>query len=214
MKTSELISMLASGPVAAGGHVTERRLGAAVAAGAVLSAALVALLLGPRQDMAAAVLLPGFWIKLAFPVGLAMAALAATCRLARPGMALGSAGWFLATPLLVVVALGVAGVLAAPAGSRGALVQGHSAMACLASIVLLALPVGGLTLMALRTLAPTRPSVAGACAGLLAGAVAASVYAFHCDEMAAPFIAVWYLLGIAVPTAIAAALGPRLLRWA
>ena len=35
----------------------------------------------------------------------------------------------------------------------------------------------------------------------------------HCPEPAAPFLAIWYLLGMLVPTAIGAWLGPRLLRW-
>ena len=46
-----------------------------------------------------------------------------------------------------------------------------------------------------------------------AGAAGAFVYCFHCTEEAAPFIAVWYTLGIAVVTAIGALLGRSLLRW-
>ena len=49
--------------------------------------------------------------------------------------------------------------------------------------------------------------------GLLAGALGALVYALHCPEMATPFLAVWYLAGIAIPTALGAVLGPLLLRW-
>ena len=48
---------------------------------------------------------------------------------------------------------------------------------------------------------------------VLAGALGALVYALHCPEMATPFLAVWYLAGIAIPTALGAMLGPRLLRW-
>jgi hypothetical protein len=39
------------------------------------------------------------------------------------------------------------------------------------------------------------------------------VYSLHCPETAAPFVAFWYLLGISIPTAGGALLGPRLLRW-
>jgi len=35
----------------------------------------------------------------------------------------------------------------------------------------------------------------------------------HCPELTAPFIGVWYLLGMLIPTAIGAMLGPRLMRW-
>jgi hypothetical protein len=31
--------------------------------------------------------------------------------------------------------------------------------------------------------------------------------------MTAPFIGVWYLLGMLIPSAVGALLGPRLLRW-
>ena len=61
--------------------------------------------------------------------------------------------------------------------------------------------------------APTRLRLVGASAGLVAGGLAASVYALHCPEMAASFVGFWYVLGMLVPTAAGALLGPRLLRW-
>ena len=68
-------------------------------------------------------------------------------------------------------------------------------------------------LWALRGAAPTRLALTGAGAGLLAGALATLAYALHCPEMAAPFMAVWYVAGMAIPTALGAVLGPRVLRW-
>lgn len=65
----------------------------------------------------------------------------------------------------------------------------------------------------LRGLAPTRLRLAGAAAGFAAGSLGALVYSLHCPELAAPFLAIWYLLGMLIPTAIGAWLGPRLLRW-
>jgi hypothetical protein len=47
----------------------------------------------------------------------------------------------------------------------------------------------------------------------LAGAAGAWVYAFHCDESAAPFVAIWYTLGIALVGALGGMLGQWLLRW-
>jgi len=52
-----------------------------------------------------------------------------------------------------------------------------------------------------------------AAAGLLSGAGGALVYALYCTEMAAPFIGIWYLLGMLIPTALGAMIGPRLLLW-
>ena len=69
------------------------------------------------------------------------------------------------------------------------------------------------SLRALRELAPTRLRLAGAAAGALAGGAGAAVYALHCPEFGAPFLAVWYVLGMALPVAAGAWLGPRVLRW-
>ena len=68
-------------------------------------------------------------------------------------------------------------------------------------------------LVALRGLAPTRPAWAGACAGAMAGAAGAAVYALHCTELAAPFLAIWYVAGMALPGFVGALLGPRILKW-
>jgi hypothetical protein len=78
---------------------------------------------------------------------------------------------------------------------------------------LIALPVFVAALLVLRSLAPTQPALAGAAAGALASGAGAAVYALHCPELGAPFLAVWYVLGMAIPVVLGAALGPRLLRW-
>jgi hypothetical protein len=39
------------------------------------------------------------------------------------------------------------------------------------------------------------------------------VYALHCPEVEAPFLAVWYVGGMALPVLAGAALAHRLLRW-
>ena len=52
-----------------------------------------------------------------------------------------------------------------------------------------------------------------AAAGLAAGAVGALVYTLHCPELEAPFLALWYVLGMLLPAALGAWVGPRLLRW-
>jgi hypothetical protein len=68
-------------------------------------------------------------------------------------------------------------------------------------------------LWALKGLAPTRLALAGAAAGLLSGALGALAYALHCPELAAPFLALWYSLGMLMPAAAGALLGRVLLRW-
>jgi hypothetical protein len=213
MKTEALVSMLARGPVAADPATTERRLGAGTAAGALAVLVIGLIAVGPRPDLASAALHPGFWLKLAFPLTLAIAAFAAACRLARPGVRLGAAGWAMLALVALVLLLAAIVLLRAPTAEAWPLVAGQSALECVAAIVALSLPAFVAAVAALRTLAPTRLAAAGAVAGLLAGAVAATVYALHCDEMAVPFVAAWYGLGMALPAALGAWLGPRVLRW-
>jgi len=96
---------------------------------------------------------------------------------------------------------------------RAVLFLGETAQSCPLLIALLAMPVFVAVVWAMKGLAPTRLRLAGAAAGLLSGAVGAVAYSVHCPEMQAPFIAFWYLLGMLIPTAAGAVLGPRLLRW-
>jgi hypothetical protein len=65
----------------------------------------------------------------------------------------------------------------------------------------------------MRRFAPTRPTLAGAAAGLLSGGLAATVYGLHCQETAIPFVAIFYTLGIVLSTAAGAIIGSRVLRW-
>ncbi len=214
MKTEDLVAMLARGPVAADPRAVERTLAVAAGAGALMAVVLMWGVLGVRPDIAAVVAAPAFWWKLAFPLSLAVVGFAVVARLARPGAGVGGGGPAIALPLVLVWALAAAQWFATPPQERLGIVLGHSAAVCVASVALLALPTLAAACVALRALAPTRLRAAGAAAGLLAGAVAASAYAVHCDEMQAPFIAVWYVLGMALPTALGALLGPRVLRWA
>ena len=65
----------------------------------------------------------------------------------------------------------------------------------------------------MKGLAPTRLALAGAMAGLVSGAGGALLYALYCTEMAAPFLGIWYVLGMSIPAAIGAVVGPWVLRW-
>ena len=104
-------------------------------------------------------------------------------------------------------------LLAAEPAARPSLVLGQTWQDCGYRIAALSAPVFVAVLLAMRGLAPTRLRLAGAAAGLLAGAAGALVYAMHCPELAAPFLAVWYVLGVSIPAALGALIGPRVLRW-
>lgn len=214
MRTEALIDALARGPVAVDARRAARRRTAAIAAAVIVSIAAMLVLLGPRPDLGSAVAQPMFWLKLAFPLLLALPALVAMSRLGRPGEPAGGAWRLLAAILLAVEAAALAVVVLAPAGERETIVAGRTALPCVVGIALLALPILLAAVASLRGMAPTRPRAAGLAAGLVAGSLAAAIYALHCDESTLPFLAVWYVLGISIPGVLAAWSGPRVLRWA
>ncbi len=213
MKTDDLVAMLAAGPVAVPRQAASRRLGLALAIGAPLSLAILLVEYGPRRDLLQALFWPMFWVKLLFPLAIAGAAFVMAQRLARPGVPVRRAWIGAVLPVLVVWALAVVAWFDTPMEGRMPSLMGQSWRICAMSIAVMALPVFAGAMAALRSLAPTRPARAGAAAGALAGGVGAAVYALHCMELTAPFLAVWYVSGIAVPVLVGALLGPRLLRW-
>ncbi len=213
MRTDDLVELLANGDVAVDAHAPARRAAAAFALAIVASFALMAVVLGVQPDLAAEARQPMFWAKAAFALALAVGGFAATHRLARPGVRLGAVPAALAVPLAAMWVLAAVTLLRAAPGERAALFFGETWLSCPFSITLLAAPVFVAVLWALRGFAPTRLALAGAAAGLSAGAAGAAVYTLHCPELAAPFLGFWYVLGMLIPTALGALIGPRVLRW-
>ena len=185
----------------------------AFAAALIGSFVLMAAILGVQPDLAAEARQPMFWAKAAFALGLAAAAFAATHRLARPGVRLGAVPAALVAPLAAMWILAAVVLVRAAPGERAGLFFGQTWLSCPFNITLLAAPVFVAALWALRGFAPTRLGLAGAAAGLAAGAAGAAVYTLHCPELAAPFLGVWYVLGMLIPAALGALIGPRVLRW-
>jgi hypothetical protein len=213
MKTDQLIAVLANGAGGIEPGAVRRRYVAALGWGAFGATLIMAVLLGVRPDLGEAARLPMFWVKLAFPAAILAGGLLAALRLSRPGARLGRAPVAVAAPVFAMWLLGAFVLLAAAPDDRGRLILGFSAATCPFGIALLSVPLFIAALWAMRGLAPTQLALAGGTAGLLAGAGGALVYALYCTEMAAPFIAVWYLLGMLIPAALGVAIGPRVLRW-
>ncbi|ROZ78248.1 NrsF family protein [Ramlibacter sp. WS9] len=213
MKTDDLVAMLATGVTAVPRRAAHRRIGLALLAGVPLSLAILFTGYGLRDDLGQVISLPMFWAKLLFPLCIAVSAFVTVERLARPGVEVRRAWMGLVAPVLVVWAMAVAAWFTAPMEDRIPALLGQSWRTCALSIGLMALPVFVTALLALRGLAPTRPALAGAAAGALAGGVGAAIYALYCIELAAPFLAVWYVIGMMVPVLAGAMLGRWLLRW-
>ena len=198
-------------PVA--GPPVARRLSIGLAAGLALSVTLVGLLLGFRPDMATAYLTTMFWIKLAYVSAIGAIALWAVERLARPGVPTGNLLLWLLVPTAAVAALAVAQLINRPIEVREHLIMGFSAWAAPWRIVAAALPLLLGLAWAVRGLAPTRLVFSGAMVGLAAGGFGAASYAMHCQESTAPFLLIWYSLGVIACGFVGAVLGPRVLRW-
>lgn len=212
MKTDDLIRALAADTATRAPSV-ERWFAIVVVPGLVVSAALFALLLGPRADIAIAMGTFGFWFKYVATLSLALAATWLALRLVRPGVGGGLAALsLLIAPILVgLVAFGE--LSAVDPAMRAAKVTGASWASCLTYIPLLSVPILAAALIALRHGAPSNPALTGAVGGLLAGGFGAAIYAAYCPEDSSLFLATWYTLAIAIVTVAGAVLGARFLRW-
>jgi hypothetical protein len=212
MRTADLIELLARDVRATPPGVVNRRLLAALAAGGVVTLGIVALGLH-CQPLLAAIQQSWFWMKATYTALLMIAGIVMVRRLSTPGARVGIAPFAAMAIVVAMVVLGVAQVLSVAPAARLAMWLGRSWKVCSPLIVLLAIPIYACLIAAVRSLAPTRPTRAGAAAGFVAGALAATLYGLHCPEQAAAFAVTWYTLGIGAATALGAIAGSRLLRW-
>ena len=212
MRTDDLIGQLSANlePVKRG--AAGRLLAGTILIGMIGSAVVMLSVLGLRHDFSSAITSFGMWTKLAYTFAVAVFAFFLVERAGRPGADMSKPALLLALPILSIVLLAIM-QMNAPGADMPKLVMGHSSRVCAVLVILTALPTLAATFWALRQLAPTRLTQAGALAGLFAGGAGAFVYSFHCTEGSAPFIAIWYTLGVVLTTAIGAVLGRHLLRW-
>jgi hypothetical protein len=212
MKTEDLIASLSAetgklrAPLSVGWLVA--LLGASAIAAVVFLATI-----GPRPDIAIAAGTVRFLMKFVVTLAVAGSALYVLDRLARPG-AMTSASWLalLAGPALLLAAIAVE-LAVQPAEQWSMLTTGKNNLICLTYIPVIGIGPLALFILALRRGAPTRPALAGAIAGLVAGGIAATFYAAHCTDDSPLFVATWYTLAIAM-LAVAGGIAGRLVaRW-
>jgi hypothetical protein len=213
MKTEELIEALSHRAEPVDARRPLRSLVLAAALGIAAALPLMLWQLGMNPDLAVDMRRPMFWVKFVVFAAVALASAVLVLRLGRPGTAVRRAGQAVALPVLALWGLAAVVLLLAAPEDRIPLLMGSSARTCPLSIALLSLPALLPLLLAVRSLAPTRLRLAGAATGLFAGAVGTLVYLLHCPEMDAPFVAVWYILGMAIPAALGALVAPRALAW-
>jgi hypothetical protein len=185
----------------------------ALGAAIVIAAAVFAVFVGPRADIAAAAETWRFLYKFLVMIALGATGLWALASLARPGATSPARlAALLAAPVLLILSVLVE-VATIPADQFGQRLVGNNWMLCLSFIPLMGVGPLAAFLLALRHGAPDRPALAGAVAGLAAGGLAATLYASHCTDDSPLFVATWYPLAILM-LAGAGALSARLVtRW-
>ncbi len=212
MRTDDLVHALAADHGAAQPSIG-RQFMRAIAIGFAISAVVFWMTLGPRPDIATAVGTVRFNLKIVETLLLATTAIALALRLAQPGADTRPQTFVMAAaPILLVVAV-IAELLILPASQWQSELVGNNSLVCLTAIPLLSLPLLAATLLALNRGAPTSRSAAGAAAGLIAGGLAAALYATQCTDDSPLFVAAWYSIAIGAVAVLGALLGRRLLRW-
>ena len=213
MKTDELVALLARDATPVKRGALPMRIGIFSIVGAIAAFGILVAWLGIRPDLAEAVTGSTYWMKTLYTFGVGIAGFALVERLSRPG-AKGRIGWALAGLFTVaILAIAASQLIATPPEQMRAAFMGSSWDKCPWRILALSLPGLAVILWTMRRFAPTRPALAGAAAGLLAGGIAATVYGLHCQEIAAPFVALWYSLGMILSAIVGSLIGSRLLRW-
>jgi hypothetical protein len=213
MTTNDLIARLTGELKPVSPMAVVGRVAAGLGLGSIASALLMYFWLGLRPDMATAMGTTPFWVKFAYTLALAAAGGWAVKRIAHPLGSIRVSLALMAVAIIVISFLAFAELAATPPEQYMAMMKGRSVSVCTFNIVMLSLPLLIAAFWVLRGLAPTRLTVAGAAAGLAAGAIASFVYSFHCTESAMPFIAMWYTLGVLVTGLIGAIVGRYVLRW-
>lgn len=212
MKTDDLIALMAADTKPVSKLAVTRRLAPAALLAAGIALAILILWLGMR-DMGEAVGSSAYWMKTAYTIGLGAAGFLLAERLARPAGSTGRGLFALLAVLAVMLAIAVVQLATTPSGEMREALMGSTWDRCPWRIVALAIPGLLVTLVAMRRLAPTRPVLAGAGAGLFIGGISATIYGLHCAEASAAFTLIWYTAGIGLSTLAGAILGWRMLRW-
>lgn len=211
MKTEQLIAALAADRQVAGRPLL-KRLGLAIALGALPSLAIFLACFGPRVDLTAALGTWRFDLKIAL-MGLTVLLALGFCRALAMPVRASRAGRRLLLSLAVLAAALVIELIMVPSDAWKTRLVGTNSMICLTAIPLFSIAPLAAILTVLRSGAPTSPALAGAGAGFLAAACGATLYAFHCFDDSPLFVATWYILAAAIVVVLGTLVGHRLLRW-
>jgi hypothetical protein len=184
-----------------------------LAVGVVVAAVVFMASLGMRPDFENAARTMRFLFKFVVMAALALTAVAVLFPLSRPDPhPARRVRWLLLAPALLAIGVGLE-LATLPQAEWMPTMMGSNNMVCLTYIPLIAVGPLAIFLATLRFGAPTRPRLAGAVAGILAGGVAAFFYAAQCIDDSPLFVAVWYTIAISGLAIIGAVFAPRIARW-
>lgn len=213
MKTDDLIAALATDLPARSPWRADRRVVLWMMPASILMLAIVYAMIGFRPDLVQAAVGPTFWAKAAYTIAMAAVGLWLLDRLGRPGASAKRPLLALAAVAAIVVGVVAFELSRLPRDAWMSAVMGSSSSYCVPAIAVLTLIATPFIFGAARSLAPTRPTLAGAAAGLLTGGLAATLYGLHCTESAAAFVAVWYTVGMSFGVLGGAIIGRFAFRW-
>ena len=212
MKTEVLINVIAE-DAAVRGPSLPVRLAIALAIGGAVSAALFAAVLGLRPDIGTAVQTWRFDFKILALLAAFAAAIWAALELVRPDASHGKAVAMMSlAPALLAAGVGIELLTVAPDAWLPRAIGSNSRI-CLVAIPVMAVAPLACLLAVSRAGAPRSPAFAGAAAGLLAGSLAALLYATHCIDDSPLFLAAWYPPAIASCALLGLLVGRWNLRW-
>jgi len=213
MNTDRLIDMLSTNLEPVKGGQLGKTLGWAIVIGLVAAFGVMLACFGIRSDLIAGNHSGALALKIVFALSLVGTGAAFLIKSMVPGQQEGHRFALIFLPFLAASAAALAIVVQQPALASGGMIEGAAAAMCLFCIPFLAIIPFALLTWALRKGAPTDLRRSGAVAGLVAGAIGATVYSFSCPSDSWLFVFLGYTVAVALCSIVGAQVGPRLLRW-
>jgi hypothetical protein len=213
MKTDHLIDMLSTNVETVKRGQLGKTLAWALAIGGAAAFCVMLATVGLRTDATGMSHMGYLALKVLFTLSLIGVGAAMLIKLVRPGQDGRKLFKLIFFPFLAAGLAGIVALALQPPAAWDRMILGTQWAMCLYCIPLFAIVPFAVLIWALRKGAPTNLKRTGAIAGLVAGALGATAYAFHCPDDSLPFMAIWYGAMIALCAWIGSMLGPRLLRW-
>lgn len=180
---------------------------------ALLSLAIVAMLVGLRPDIIAGNLNPVFLLATGLFLMLGIAASVAVIVMSRPQVGNEHGGWIWAAAMAALLPL--TALVMSVVNGRTAFEQSSAAhgLDCLIFGTGLSLIAGTALTLWLRRGAPTSAEQAGLLTGIAAGSFGIFAFSFHCQYSDIYHIGIWHSLVVVVSAMVGRIVVPRLIRW-